>query len=53
MLFRSALDEEDLLGEEVEEDVSEFCAHTSEDGVKCRNHARPGSRYCGIHSDQE
>ena len=49
----AALDEEDLLGEESEEEVSEFCAYTSEDGIKCRNHARPGSRYCGIHSDQE
>ncbi len=49
----AALDEDDLLVEEVEEEESEFCAYTSEDGVRCRNHARPGSRYCGIHSDQE
>ncbi len=49
----AALDEDDLLADEPEEEVSEFCAYTSEDGIKCRNHARPGSRFCGIHSDQE
>ena len=38
---------------DIEEEESEFCAFVSEDGVKCRNHARPGSRYCGIHSDME
>ena len=27
----------------------ERCAYVSEDGVQCRNQARPGSRYCGIH----
>ena len=41
-----------LLEAETEED-SEFCAYTNEDGVRCRNHARPGSRYCGIHEDME
>ena len=25
------------------------CAYVGEDGVQCRNQARPGSRYCGIH----
>ena len=30
-----------------------FCAYTSEGGIRCRNHARPGSRYCGIHADYE
>ena len=49
----AALVDEDLLGDEEIEEQSEFCAYTSEDGVKCRNHARPGSRFCGIHSDQE
>ena len=38
---------------DIDEEESEFCAFVSEDGVKCRNHARPGSRYCGIHSDME
>ena len=36
--------------EEPEEEESEFCMFVSEQGVKCRNHARPGSRYCGIHA---
>ncbi len=25
------------------------CAYVSEDGVRCRNQARPGSRFCGVH----
>ena len=45
-------DEDTLLDEETEDD-SEFCAYVSEDGVRCRNHARPGSRYCGIHEGME
>ncbi|MBQ9002263.1 MAG: transcription termination/antitermination protein NusA [Eggerthellaceae bacterium] len=48
----SLVDEETLLEDAVEED-DEFCAFVSEDGVRCRNHARPGSRYCGIHADNE
>ncbi|MBE6472161.1 MAG: transcription termination/antitermination protein NusA [Coriobacteriaceae bacterium] len=48
-----ALVDEETLIDEPEEEESEFCAYVSEDGIKCRNHARPGSRYCGIHSDQE
>lgn len=27
----------------------EFCSFVSEDGVRCRNHARKGSKYCGVH----
>ena len=38
--------------EELEEEETEFCMYVSETGVKCRNHARPGSRYCGIHSGE-
>ena len=44
--------EETLLDDEAEED-SEFCAYVNDEGVRCRNHARPGSRYCGIHADME
>ncbi len=25
------------------------CAYVNEDGVRCRNQARPGSRFCGVH----
>lgn len=25
------------------------CEYINEAGVRCRNHARPGSRYCGVH----
>lgn len=48
----SLVDEEDLIDFE-EEEESEFCAFVSEDGIKCRNHARPNSRFCGIHAEQE
>ena len=48
----SLVDEDTLLDDEVEEE-SEFCAYENEDGVRCRNHARPGSRYCGIHASLE
>ena len=48
----SLVDEDDVDDLEVEEE-SEFCAFVSEDGIKCRNHSRPGSRYCGIHADME
>lgn len=44
----SLLDGESLIDEE-----PEFCSYVSEDGVPCRNHARPGSRFCGIHTDEE
>ena len=48
----SLIDDEDDVDEE-EQEASEFCAFVSEDGVRCRNHARPGSRYCGIHASME
>lgn len=30
-----------------------LCAYENEDGTRCRNHARPGSRFCGIHADMD
>ena len=53
MLAGASLVDDESLIDETEEEESEFCAFVSDEGVKCRNHARPGSRYCGIHSDQE
>lgn len=29
------------------------CAYVSESGVRCRNHARPGSEFCGVHDGME
>ncbi len=29
------------------------CEHVNEDGTRCRNHARPNSRYCGVHASDE
>ena len=41
-----------LIDEDVEADAEAgLCAYVSEDGARCRNHARPGSRYCGVHAD--
>jgi len=40
------IDEEDDL-----EDETGLCAYVAEDGTRCRNHAREGSRYCGVHAD--
>ena len=42
-----------LIDEDLPADEELVCAHVSEDGVRCRNHARPGSRYCGIHAGDE
>ena len=45
--FAMALIDED----EAADDEAGLCAYVGEDGVRCRNHARPGSRYCGVHAD--
>lgn len=29
--------------------IDNRCEFVSPDGIRCRNHARPGSRFCGIH----
>lgn len=42
----SLIDEEDI-----EESEDGLCAYVGEDGTRCRNHARDGYRYCGIHSE--
>lgn len=41
--------------EDVEEAVpdDDFCVYVNEEGVRCRNHAREGSRYCGVHASME
>ena len=44
----SLIDEEDI-----EESEDGLCAYIGEDGTRCRNHARDGYRYCGIHSEFE
>ena len=46
----SLIDEDE---EETEEQVDLRCEYVSPDGVRCRNHARPGSRFCGIHAGEE
>ncbi len=51
--FGSSLVDAELDDEEEVEEASEFCSFENEDGVRCRNHARPGSRFCGIHAGLE
>lgn len=46
----SLIDEDE---EEVEEQADLRCEYVSPDGVRCRNHARPGSRFCGIHAGED
>lgn len=33
----------------IDDDEPSRCAYVNEDGVRCRNQARPGSRFCGVH----
>ena len=40
---------EDLLAED---DEPERCAYVGENGIRCRNQARPGSRFCGVHDPE-
>ncbi|MBE6469838.1 MAG: transcription termination/antitermination protein NusA [Coriobacteriaceae bacterium] len=44
---------EDLLDSGEGDLEPERCAHVSEFGVRCRNQARPGSRFCGVHEPEE
>lgn len=50
---------EPLLIDEVDDEDSEaeeglvICAYENEEGIRCRNHARPGSRFCGVHAAQD
>lgn len=46
-------DDIDLVEEAPEEIDDGLCAYVGPDGTRCRNHARPGFHYCGIHSDLE
>lgn len=34
------------------EEIDTRCAFESSDGIRCRNQARPGSHYCGIHEKE-
>ena len=40
---------EDLLDEGYADAEPERCSYVGPDGVRCRNQARPGSHFCGIH----
>lgn len=48
------LQDNSLIDEPVAEEPEDgLCAYVAEDGTRCRNHARPGFAYCGIHADME
>ena len=52
----SLVSDEDLIdvAKEDEEALNDgLCAYVDADGIRCRNHARPDSLYCGIHADLE
>ena len=40
-----------LIGDDTNYTEGGFCAYVSESGSHCRNHARPGSDYCGVHAN--
>ncbi len=50
---------EPLLNDEDDADAADIpdefalCAYVSEQGIRCRNHAREGSKYCGVHANAE
>lgn len=37
--------------EVVEDEFAGICEYVNESGVRCRNHARPGLKFCGIHAN--
>ena len=50
MLLEFLQDMGDNLADDlVDEDDSPRCRYVSPSGVQCRNNARPGSHFCGIH----
>lgn len=43
-----------LIGDlDADESADGRCEYVSDGGVRCRNHARPGSRFCGVHEAEE
>ncbi len=49
----SLFNEPDLIDDVEDEEDDGLCAYVAEDGTRCRNHAREGYRYCGIHAEFE
>ncbi len=50
----SLFNEPALIDEEEDESLDDgLCAYVDESGIRCRNHARDGYRYCGIHAEFE
>ena len=49
----SLFTEPDLIDEDEDFVDDGLCAYVDENGARCRNHARDGYRYCGIHAEFE
>jgi len=49
-VITTLLDDEE---QEIEVEGGGRCEYVSSDGVRCRNHARPDSHYCGVHENAE
>ena len=47
----SLIDDEESIN--AEDPLDKRCIYESPEGVRCRNQARPGSHYCGIHAGEE
>lgn len=47
------IDEDNTDDTHEDADERRQCEYVDADGVRCRNYARPGSRFCGIHADAE
>ena len=47
------VDDDSLIDEEEIENEDGLCAYIGVDGTRCRNHARSGFKYCGIHESLE
>ena len=45
--------EQDDEAEVVDDEFAGICEYVNDEGVRCRNHARPESKYCGIHAKME
>jgi CRISPR/Cas system CSM-associated protein Csm5 (group 7 of RAMP superfamily) len=52
-LFLDCFDETEGAGTQGAGAPDGRCIYRTAEGIRCRNHAREGSSYCGIHADQE
>jgi CRISPR/Cas system CSM-associated protein Csm5 (group 7 of RAMP superfamily) len=51
-LFLDAFDSTEGTGAQGSAESDGRCVYRTSEGIRCRNHAREGSRYCGVHVDR-